>query len=336
MSKIKIICTLGPSSFKKDIIDQLKKNKVNLLRINLSHTKSEEIQKRINFLKKNKVKNICIDTEGAQIRTSFIKKEIFYKKNKKIKIICGQNKSDKKKIYLQPFFKFDKIKKNCVIDIGFSNLSLKVIKNYKDKNYILCKTIKSGFLGANKGVHINADIELPSLSEKDLFAINLMKRNNINNIAISFVNKVGDVTKVRQLLGKKCYIISKIETKNALKNLKSISNATNALLIDRGDLSREVPVQDIPLVQEKILKHSNKIKKPTYVATNLLETMIKQNLPTRAESNDIYASLNQGAKGMVLAAETAIGIDPINCVKFLKKCIKSFINKKKLSKSYRL
>lgn len=92
MSKIKIICTLGPSSFKKDIINQLKKNKVNLLRINLSHTKTEEIQKRINFLKKNKVKNICIDTEGAQIRTSYIKKEVFYKKNKKIKILCGQKK----------------------------------------------------------------------------------------------------------------------------------------------------------------------------------------------------------------------------------------------------
>lgn len=334
MSKIKIICTLGPSSFKKDIINQLKKNKVNLLRINLSHTKTEEIQKRINFLKKNKVKNICIDTEGAQIRTSYIKKEVFYKKNKKIKILCGQKKSNRNKIYLQPFFRFDKIKKNCLIDIGFSNLCLKVIKNYK--NYLLCKTIRSGFLGANKGVHINADIELPSLSEKDLFAINLMKRNNINDIAISFVNKVSDVVKVRQLLGKKSFIISKIETKNALKNLKSISKATNALLIDRGDLSREVPVQDIPLVQEKILKYSNKIKKPAYVATNLLETMIKQNLPTRAESNDIYASLNQGAKGMVLAAETAIGVDPINCVKFLKKCIKSFINKKKLSKGYRL
>ena len=100
------------------------------------------------------------------------------------------------------------------------------------------------------------------------------------------------------------------------------------MLIDRGDLSRYVPIEQIPIAQEQVIAFNNKIKKPTYVATNLLETMIDEALPTRAESHDIYSTLKQGAKGLVLAAETAIGKDPVGCVVFLEKSIKSFFQKK--------
>ena len=105
------------------------------------------------------------------------------------------------------------------------------------------------------------------------------------------------------------------------------------MLIDRGDLSRYIPIEQIPLAQEQVINFLNKINKPTYVATNLLETMIEQNLPTRAESHDVYSTLKQGAKGLVLAAETAIGKDPVACVKFLKKCIKEFNRSKKIIKN---
>ena len=123
-------------------------------------------------------------------------------------------------------------------------------------------------------------------------------------------------------------MISKIETLNAINNLKEISKISNAVLIDRGDLSREVPIEKIPLAQEYIIKESKKNKKPVYVATNLLETMIKDSSPTRAESHDIYSTLNQGASGLVLAAESAIGKNPIECVIFLKKCISAYNAKK--------
>ena len=329
MNKIKIICTLGPSSLKKKIITQLKKEKVDLMRINLSHTNTKIIQKKINFLKRNNVNNICIDTEGAQIRTSYIKNEIFLQKNNTVKFICSENKSNEKTICVHPTFKFNLIKLNTTIDIGFSNLTLKVQKKSKDKKSLICKVTKPGFLGSNKGVHIDAKIDLPPLTKKDIYALKLMKKNKIHTVAISFVNKSSDVSHVRKLIGKHSFLISKIETKNAIKDLKNISKVSNALLIDRGDLSREIPIEDIPFAQEYILNHSLKYKTPAYVATNLLETMIKENLPTRAESHDIYSSLKQGAKGMVLAAETAIGKDPLNCVRFLKKCIYSFKYKKK-------
>ena len=122
----------------------------------------------------------------------------------------------------------------------------------------------------------------------------------------------------------KSFLISKVETHNAIRNLKKISRLTNAILIDRGDLSREVPIEKIPMAQEHIVQTSKKNRTPVYVATNLLETMINDLSPTRAESHDIYSTLKQGAFGLVLAAETAVGKHPIECVKFLKKCIKNF------------
>lgn len=322
MSKIKIICTLGPSSFNKRVLSELKKEKVDILRINMSHTKQNDIQRKINFLKKNKVNNICLDTEGAQIRTTFIHKEIYYKRNTKLTVYCGSKKSNKKEIYLNPIFDLKTIKKNAKIFIGFNNLELKVTG--KKKKFLRCIVTKPGVLGANKGVHINSNIKLNPLTIKDRYALSILKKNKINLIALSFVNSSSDVKSVRNIVGVRPYIISKIETKNAIKNIKEIAKFSDALLIDRGDLSREIPIEHIPIAQEKIIKYSKKLKIPVFVATNLLETMIKENHPTRAESHDIYSTLKQGASGMVLAAETAIGIDPINCVKFLKKCISSF------------
>ena len=141
---------------------------------------------------------------------------------------------------------------------------------------------------------------------------------------MSFVNRSKDIQEIREIIKKKNFLISKIETKSALTNLKEISKKSNALLIDRGDLSRYVPIEEIPVAQEKIIEHGLKNSLPVYVATNLLETMIKEKQPTRAESHDIFSTLKQGASGLVLAAETAIGRDPVGCVMFMKKAIKVF------------
>ena len=164
------------------------------------------------------------------------------------------------------------------------------------------------------------------LTEKDIKGINIAKKFNLKYYAMSFVNNENDIKKIRKLIGNN-FLISKIETSNALKNLKNISKNSNALLIDRGDLSRYIPIEKIPIIQEEISNFTKLTKKPLYVATNLLETMVKDNQPTRAESHDIYSTLKQGVSGLVLAAETAIGRDPVNCTKFLKNCIKVFNQK---------
>ena len=329
MKKIKIICTLGPTSFNKSVLNNLKKEKVDIFRINLSNTRKNDIEKKIQFLKKLKIDNICIDTEGAQIRTTFIKNKIFFPKRKIVNIYNKDYPSNQESIYLNPKFDISKVKKNTIIDIDFNGLSLKVLSFNKKNFFLKCLVVKEGLLGANKGVHINSKIHLPSLTDKDRFALNLAKKKNIKYVAISFVNRSRDIDDVKKIYGNKNFIISKIETKNAIKNLRSIAKKSNAMLIDRGDLSRYVPIEEIPKIQRSILEFSRKNNFETYVATNILETMIEKNQPTRAESHDIYSTLLQGAKGLVLAAETAVGIDPVNCVKFLKLSINSFRSKKK-------
>jgi pyruvate kinase len=321
---MKIICTLGPSSYKPSILKKLRLKGVDIFRINLSHTPTNEILKKINLLKKNKIKNICIDTEGAQLRTTKVKKNIYLKKNKIIKIFNNDNLSNSKNLSLSPKCKLMEYKLNKKIYVGFNNLVLKILKKNIKKNFLLAKVLTPGYLESNKGVHIDQKIKLNPLTEKDLFALDLAYKNNIQYFALSFVNSSRDVRLVKKIVGKKTFLISKIETKSAISNLNKITKESDALLIDRGDLSRYISIEKIPVAQEMIIHHGLKTKKPVYVATNLLETMIKENQPTRAESHDIFATLKQGASGLVLAAETAIGLNPVSCVDFLKRSIKIF------------
>ena len=321
MKKIKIICTLGPASYRKRILKILLKEKVDIFRINLSHTNTNQIKKIIKYLKKNKITNICIDTEGAQIRTTLTKRKYFIKKNCKIKIFNERNLSNDKKIYLYPHFDLNNLDVGTRIDIGFNSLSIQVVKKNSLKGYLLCKVLNEGYLDSKKGVHIHTKINLPCLTQKDRFALKLARELNIKYYAISFVNSHEDLNEVKKIIGNKSFIISKIETKNAIINLNKIIKKSDALLIDRGDLSRYVPIEKIPVAQESIIKQSVKLNTPTYVATNLLESMIKENEATRAESHDIYSTLKEGANGLVLAAETAIGKNPIECVRFIKRCL---------------
>jgi pyruvate kinase len=317
----KIIVTLGPSSFKKKILISFKKLGVFLYRINLSHTSIAQLKSKIIFLKKNHIKNICIDTEGAQLRTTKVKKKIFFKKGTKIKIYNKDNISKNKNIFLYPKFNILSCKLGKTISIGFDDLVLRIIKKDIYDNCLHTEVISPGILDSNKGVHINQDIELNSLTKKDLEGIKIGIKNKINFFALSFANKGKDVADLKKLIPYKPFIISKIETENSIKNLGEITSKSNALLVDRGDLSRYIDLTKIPYAQDYIINFGKKKKKPVFVATNLLENMIKHSAPTRAECNDIYNALNQGVNGLVLAAESAIGKDPVKCVMFLKDSI---------------
>ena len=321
--KIKLILTLGPSSLKKNILDKLKKD-TDIFRLNMSHLDLKQLKKNISLLKINKIKNICIDTEGAQIRTVFLKKKKYLKKNS-VFYISSAKKKFKNFIELYPKFDASKIKKKTKIKIGFDGLELQVDKIFGD--ILKCKVISSGFLEANKGVHFEKDVSLNPLTDKDIKAIEIAKKNGIKIFALSFANSSQDVKYMRTILHKKDFLISKIESRKGFINRKKIILSSDAVLIDRGDLSRYIEVSKIPIAQKLIINDAKKSGKEVFVATNLLETMINTNNPTRAESNDIYSSLFAGCKGLVLAAETAIGKFPLECVIFLKKCINAFNNR---------
>ena len=314
--KIEIFCTLGPASLNEKFLN-FAKNKVDLLRINMSHIEIKNLKKTINFIRSYTKIPICIDTEGAQIRTK-VKISKFFKTGQKFKIYNHSNI-----INLYPQEVYYKLKNNDVLNIGFEDLKAKIIQ--KNIRYITLKVLSSGKIDNNKGVHIeNRNINLNFLTKKDLQALEISKKLKIKNYALSFTNSYNDILKFNKLLPKANKIF-KIESKKAIRSIDKIIKFGTNFLIDRGDLSKEISIENIPFVQRKILKISRKFRnKNIYIATNFLESMILNKYPTRGEANDIYNSLEMGAKGLVLAAETAIGKYPEKTVNFLKKMINSF------------
>tara|TARA_X000001036_G_scaffold124191_1_gene117722 strand:- start:18905 stop:19873 length:969 start_codon:yes stop_codon:yes gene_type:complete len=313
---MKILTTLGPASLNKKFLKFSNKN-ISLLRINLSHVSINELPKIIKFVRKYSKVPICLDTEGAQIRTKVLKKK-FFRKNSKIAF------KKKNKINLfYPSYVLEKVKLGDQFDVGFSGLKLKILKNSNKE--LKFKVLNSGWLENNKGVHlINRKIKLNYLTQKDFEAIKIAKKMGIKNYALSFTNNIKDVINFTNLLKneKKIY---KLETREAIKNLSKILQKGNYFLIDRGDLSKEISTEMIPVAQRQIIISAKKSKnKEVFVATNFLESMLENNFATRGEVNDIYSTLSQGAKGLVLAAETAIGKNPIECVNVIKKIYKIF------------
>ena len=317
--KKEIFCTLGPNSLNKKFLNFSKRN-VNLLRINMSHIELNQLPKIIRYIKQHTYTPICIDTEGAQIRTK-VKKEYFLKINRKVKIF-----EDLGNFKLYPNEVFKKLRIGDVLDVGFTGLEIKITN--KNKKFMTGKVKKSGYLETNKGVHLkNRIIKINYITQKDLQAIEIAKRYNIKHFALSFTNSVKDVKKFNKLL-KKDIKIYKLETSSALKDIKNILKSGKNFLIDRGDLSKDISIELIPIAQRKITSLGKKFNKNIYVATNFLESMISNISPTRGEVNDIYNTLELGAKGLVLAAETAIGKYPKECVLTLKKIIKVFSKNK--------
>lgn len=315
---IKILVTLGPSSLNKDFLKFCAKENVSLLRLNMSHIEPKQLSKTIKYIRKfNSRTPICIDTEGAQIRTK-IKKKIKLKKNEKFSISYNEDN-----ISLYPPEVFNILKKSDLLLIGFDNLSAIVTKKLKGRLFL--KTLTDGTLENNKGVHVkNRKINLNYLTKKDIEAIEIAKKERIKNYALSFTNSYKDIIKFKKILNKENKIF-KIETSNAVKNLDKIVRTGEKFLIDRGDLSKEIKIEKIPIYQRKIINKVKKFRsKQVFVATNLLESMVKNIYPTRAEANDIFNCLEFGADGLVLAAETAIGNFPKESVLFLKKIISEF------------
>ena len=317
--KHSIYCTLGPATLKKDFLNFVsKKKEVSLLRLNLSHIEYQKLPKIIEFVKKHTSKQLCIDTEGAQIRTRLKGKKLFINKNQNIRIFFK-----KKNISLYPTYILKKIKVKDVLDIGFENLKLKVFKI--NKKFILLKCVSPGYFETNKGVHlINRKMKMRTLTEKDLRCIEIAKKYKIDNFALSFTNSLEDIKNFNLLLKNKKKIF-KIETKKAIQNFKYFIKKANTFLIDRGDLSKDIEIENIPKAQRYLFNCVKKRKKiKIAVATNLLESMITQPYPTRAEANDIYNSLEMGCSTLVLAAETAVGKYPKECINFAGKMLKSF------------
>jgi len=318
---IKTFVTLGPSSFKKEIIQKIEKESVDYFRINLSHTPASQIEKTINMVKSYSHIPICLDSEGAQMRTQSMKdNEVMFYKGDTIKVFFDEVEGTSNSISFHPNYVSKQFEINDEIKIDFNTASIKLIE--KNKNYWYATVLSEGTVGSNKAANINKDIHLDSLTEKDKIAVDIGKKMGVRHFALSFASSKQDVLYMKQLIGNDSQLISKIESRKGLKNLRSIIEASDNILIDRGDLSREVCIEKIPFLQRIIISTAKKMNTPVHVATNLLESMLNISEPNRGEVNDVVSTLLSGANGLALAAETAIGKYPVEAVKIVRKIIK--------------
>lgn len=324
--KKKILCTLGPSSLNPKVIRRLSEQQVDLFRLNLSHTPVNKLEEYYELIRSNSNLPICFDTQGAQVRTGNIAGEKLYLKSGTI--IClieSPNLCNDQQISLYPTEILKQLKVGDIMSLDFDSVLLQIIDI---QSGMKARIISSGSVGANKAVTVMGRTpKIPCLSETDREAIKLGNRLGIQYIALSFANCSEDVLELRSLINDRIVIISKIESWAGISNLNEILDVTDEILIDRGDLSREVVIENIPYMQKEIIKKSNEKNIPVNVATNLLESMLHNMVPTRAEVNDVVNTLNDGADGLVLAAETAVGKHPIVCVSMMRSLIHRFENR---------
>jgi len=325
MNRKKIIATLGPSSLEEKVVKKMDLLGVDIFRINLSHVNIDEFENTIKIVKNWTNKPVCLDSEGAQLRTGDFKgTKLQLKTGSKIRFVDSNMSIDRTTIPLN----IKNIKKLLLVGdllrLDFNSVIVQLIE-YDDSG-IIARIIKGGKIGKNKGISVDRAINLPRFTNKDISAFKISKKLSLDTFFLSFCSSGEDVCALRDLFDYPINVISKIESDRALINLVSICKESDGILIDRGDLSRDVPLIKIAFAQSYILNTAKSLEMPAYVATNLAESMVVNPEPTRAEINDIVNTLKSGADGLVLAAESAIGKYPIECVRVMSNIISEIDN----------
>lgn len=322
----KIIVTLGPATNTERDLRKIKDKGVDFVRVNMSHSSLEDLEYFVNLSKRVGIPFI-IDTEGSQIRTGHLEGEaLYFKENDVVKIYAKDIPGSRKKLCLRPGYVIEQLDVGDLIHIDFDTLILRVTDvSTASKGYVTGKAITGGRIGSNKAVVIDPVFEkrfqLPPLSPKDYQSIELGLKEGIDHIAVSFVRSGASIDEVRSVTQNKMKIISKVECVDALEHINEIIQKSDFILIDRGDLSKEIPIEKIPFTQKVIIYKARRYNTGVFVATNLLETMIEKRNPTRAEVHDVVNTIVDGALGLTLAAETAIGKHPMECLNVLNKLI---------------
>jgi pyruvate kinase len=325
--KAKILATLGPAIFKKNIINNLIRSGVDGFRINFSHnlTGIEKIVKIIRDCEKINSKPIAIvaDLQGIKLRIGKIfGNQVSLKRGDAFNFDLNKKIGSQSRVYLPYPEIFKKIKKSNKILIDDGKFVFKITKLAKNSIQTVCQNdcIIKNF----KSIHIpGLEVDFDNLTAKDKRDIQIAKKLNCNWIALSYVKNSKIIRQTRKLIPQDIGIIAKIENKSAIKNIKDIINTSDAIMVARGDLAVEIGANEVPHVQLDIVKKCSELGKPVIIATQMLESMIESNKPTRAEINDVGTAVFQGADVVMLSAETAVGKYPLQAVQAMKKTIVS-------------
>ena len=330
MRKTKIVCTLGPATNSEAMITRLIKAGMNVARLNFSHGTHEDHKKLIAIIRQvskklNKPIAILQDLQGPKLRVGQVKNgAIQLKTGNKIKITTHNLVGDEQIISTTYKNLAKDVKKGDTILLDDGLIKLKVI--HSEQDFVECKILEGGTLTDHKGINLpGVAISQPSLTEKDRRDLEFGIEQNVDFVAMSFVRTPENVKLVKDIIsehGKEIMVVSKLEKPEAIKHLDDIIEITDAVMIARGDLGVEMPLETVPSLQKQIIRKSIKKGKPVITATQMLESMRQFSRPTRAEVSDVANAIYDGTDAVMLSAETATGKFPIETVETMVKIIK--------------
>ncbi len=322
MKKTRIVATIGPATESIEVLSELLKSGMNIMRLNFSHGDFAEHQNRVENLKKavtkTKIKALMLqDLSGPKIRLGeFSAGTVELKTGDTIIITTEKIVGDEKIVSINyPLFPKE-VKKGDMVMVDDGKKRFQVVSIKGDD--VTCKILVGGSTKSRRGVNLpNSDLSVHALTEKDRADLEFGVKNRVDYMALSFVRKPEDIIELRDILKSKkskAKIIAKIETPQAIANFDKILKLVDGIMVARGDLAIEVPFEKVPLYQKMMIKKSNKAKKFIITATQMMESMIHAPVPTRAEVSDVANAILDGTDAVMLSEETTLGKFPIQAV----------------------
>lgn len=329
MKKTKIVCTLGPASTTPKILKQMARAGMDVARLNFSHGTHEEHKERIGLIRQisreiKKEIGILVDLQGPKIRTGRLVEPLFLEEGKRLYLVPAgipplQTEEELPTVIVDyPNIASDLKEENTVF-IRDGLIQLRVEKVLREA--VCCRVLKGGELNSRQGVTLpGVSVNLPAVTDKDLADLEFALKEDVDFIALSFVRRAGHVDEVRRIIaqaGSEARIIAKIENEEGFNRRGEILAAADGLMVARGDLGIEVPPEEVPLMQKTLIKLANRLGKPVITATEMLESMVRNPRPTRAEVTDVAYAIISGTDAVMLSAETAAGRYPVQAVKMM-------------------
>ena len=329
MRRAKIVCTLGPAVESIEKITELIDAGMNMARLNLSHGSHDEHQKRLDLVraaakKANKAVAILVDLQGPKIRLGkFSSGPHELSRGDTFTITTDDIAGTKDKVSTTYKGLPGDCKAGDAIMIDDGKVSVQVVQ--VKGNDVITKVIQPGMVSNNKGINLpGVAVSLPALSEKDIADLRWGLKAGVDFIALSFVRNAADIKDIHKIMdevGVKVPVIAKIEKPQAVENLQEIVDAFDGIMVARGDLGVELPIEDVPMVQKRCITMARESAKPVIVATQMLDSMISNSQPTRAEATDCANAVLDGADALMLSGETSVGDFPIDSVKIMARII---------------
>ncbi len=322
MRKTKIICTLGPATESADVLRQLVRRGADVFRLNMSHAEHDWVRGIVPQIRgiATELKGpvaILMDTQGPAIRTGNLKTDLQLKPGDILELTVHGAKSEEA-------YSVDVNYDGLINDISVGDTVLvdngvmEMLVLAKEHNRIRCKVLTPGTLGSRRHINLpGVRVNLPPLTQKDLADIHLGVELEVDFVALSFARQRSDVEELRRVLhslGSAAHIVAKIEDQSAVREIDDMIRATDAIMIARGDLGIEVPMEELPIIQRRIVKRCIQFGKPVIVATHMLESMIEHPVPTRAEISDVANAVFEQTDAIMLSGETTVGRYPVRCV----------------------